>query len=191
MNTHPDYTGRTAEQLRAGPDSRLHLRRHAHVDQVGLERRSHVQGRRGLPAATPRCRRVRRPISPGVYDFLTERQLQRGGSENLSAALPDPHGPVRLRPDRSPGQRVRAGQVAGQQEAHPQPRRPIRLAGAGGNQGRDRAAFRRGLRSDRRAARPSSAAASERSSSISRSRSCRRSSNRRWSRRRSCTTRGR
>ena len=39
---------RAAQHLRAGPDSRHHVRRHADVDQVGLGRRAHVQDRRRL-----------------------------------------------------------------------------------------------------------------------------------------------
>ena len=105
-----------------------------------------------------------------------EHPLQCRESEHLSAALPDPHGPVRFRPDRLPGQRIHPGQVAGQRAADAEPRPPLRLAGRS-SKTKDaiRSSSRRRLRSVGQRQDRSCAAASARSFSTSRSPSLRRS----------------
>ena len=101
------------------------------VDQVGLGRRAHVQGRTSPTAATARCRRAPRRNFIGLFTFPTDATLQRRRRRRpiRSASGSAWASSTSTQIDHRRGSAY-PGQVGGQQPADAEPRRALRLAGA-------------------------------------------------------------
>ena len=89
----PGLHRRPAQHLRAGSDSRHHHRRHALVGEVGVGRRSHLQGRRRLQPQRRAAARHGRQLHRSVH-VSNQREFQSRRSDHLSVPLRDQHGPV-------------------------------------------------------------------------------------------------
>ena len=122
----PQLRHRHRRQRLADHDPDLHLRRRVQLLRAQpVGRRAHVQGRRRHRAGT---RRTRRQFQfSGIFDFASDLPVRPGQPGHLPPPVrhhprADGRGRLRLRGQGPAELCVRRGQVAREQEAHPEPR---------------------------------------------------------------------